>query len=280
MNCGGGSDVRIFAVASSASAPAECAGHVIVSGSYGGEYNAWHAAKHGIRGVVLNDAGVGHDAAGIKGLSYLDRIGLPAVTADVMSCHIGDGEHMLEHGIISYVNQSASALGFGPGDRVKRVAEGMRHASIVTTTPPSIQGGKKREITRLPNGLRLICVDAAPMIDESDAGAIAVTGSHAALFRGKPDDVIRPQLTAVFFSDGGVGLDGAGVSRLPVLDERGIIAGAVSATSASIGDSLSIYEDGVLYHLNQSALAAGGAIGMRLKTFVAKLLDQASKLKG
>ena len=66
----------IISVSSSAGATAACRGAVLVSGSYGGEYNASHAAKWGIRGVVLNDAGVGWEGAGIRGLPYLDRIGL------------------------------------------------------------------------------------------------------------------------------------------------------------------------------------------------------------
>ena len=84
--------------------PASHRGQVIVSGSYGGEYNAFHAGKWGIRGVVLNDAGIGKDRAGIRGLDYLDVIGLAAATADVMTCHIADGDHMLAHGVISHVN--------------------------------------------------------------------------------------------------------------------------------------------------------------------------------
>ena len=36
-------------------------------------------------------------------------------------------------------------------------------------------------------------------------------------------------------------LDGAGITRLPDLDARGIIAGAVSAASAPIGDARAIY---------------------------------------
>ena len=105
------SSVKIYAASSSATAPAECAGNVLVSGSYGGEYNAYHAAKWGIRGVVLNDAGVGKNDAGIKGLPYLDRIGLAGATADAMTCHIADAEHMLDHGRISHVNRSAGKLG-------------------------------------------------------------------------------------------------------------------------------------------------------------------------
>lgn len=267
-------DVRIFTVASSATAPAKCAGHVVVSGSYGGEYNAWHAAKNGIRGVVLNDAGIGFDNAGINGLPYLDRIGLPAATADVMTCHIGDGEHMFEHGVVSFVNEYAKKLGIAPGASVRSAAESMRSAPVVTQTPPPIAGGKRYNIGKTRSGLPIICLDAAPMLEDSDTDAIAITGSHAALFRGKPDDVIRQRLTAVFFNDGGVSLDGAGVNRLPTLDERNIIGGAVSATSAPIGNSRAIYEQGVLYHLNRRAIEAGGVIGMRLKNFVALLAER------
>src|SRR3954454_6182436 len=98
-------ELRIYTASSSASATGECAGQVVVSGSYGGEYNAYHAAKWGIRGVILNDAGIGKDGAGIKGLPYLDRIGLPGASADAMTCHIADAEHMLAYGLISHVNR-------------------------------------------------------------------------------------------------------------------------------------------------------------------------------
>src|SRR5258708_926380 len=120
--------VKIYTASSSATAPEACRGHILVSGSYGGEYNAWHAARRQIRGGVLKDAGVGKDGAGIGGLDYLDRIGLAAATAEAMTCHIADGEHMLEHGIISHVNRHAAALGCAPGDRVRDCAERLRAA--------------------------------------------------------------------------------------------------------------------------------------------------------
>src|SRR5580704_4250949 len=95
-------DVKIMTVASCTFVRAEHRSHVVVSGSYGGRYNAFNAAKWGVRGVIMNDAGVGKDNAGIVGLDYLDGIGLAAATADAQTCHIGDGEHMLAHGVISH----------------------------------------------------------------------------------------------------------------------------------------------------------------------------------
>lgn len=265
------STVKIFTCSSSATAPPECAGHVVVSGSYGGEYNAWHAAKWGIRGVVLNDAGVGRNGAGINGLPYLDRIGLAAATADAWTCHIADGEHMLEHGVISHVNEAAAALGCSVGQSVRDCAERMTSGPVIGEKPPQIGGGKRYVIRDEPGQRRIICLDAAPMLEPGDAGAIAITGSHAALFRGKPDNVIGPDVFAVFFNDAGVGLDGAGIRRLPLLDERGIASGTVSADSAPIGDARAIYREGILSHVNETARALGGAPGMPLKAFVERL---------
>lgn len=264
-------DVRLICAASSATAPDDTPGNVLISGSYGGEYNAWHAARRGIRGVVLNDAGVGHGGAGISGLAYLDRIGLPAATADAMTCHIGDAEHMLAHGTISHVNATARALGCAPGMPVRACAERMRAAPVVTAEPPPIAGGQRHVLIDDGAGPVVIAVDAAPMLAPGDAGTIAVTGSHAALFRGRPDGLIAPDLLAVFFSDAGVGLDGAGIARLALLDERGMIAATASAASAPIGNAREIWRLGVLSHVNRAAAACGAAAGMALQDFVRRL---------
>jgi hypothetical protein len=103
-------DVKIMTVASCSFVRAEHRSHVVVSGSYGGKYNAFNAAKWGVRGVIMNDAGIGKDDAGIVGLGFLDQIGLAAATADATTCHIGDGDHMLEHGVISHVNRTGPSL--------------------------------------------------------------------------------------------------------------------------------------------------------------------------
>jgi hypothetical protein len=112
-------DVRIVTCSSSATVSPDCAGQVVVSGSYGGEYNAWHAAKWGIRGVVLSDASVGKDNAGILRLAELDKRGIPAGTASAASAAIGDSRDIFGNGILSYVNASAARLGARPGMTVK-----------------------------------------------------------------------------------------------------------------------------------------------------------------
>ncbi|RDJ19690.1 hypothetical protein DWF00_19600 [Bosea caraganae] len=270
-------EISIFTVSASSQCHDGQRGHVVVSGSYGGEYNAFHAGKWGIRGVVLNDAGIGKERAGVRGLDYLDRVGLAAATADCMTCHIADGDHMLAHGRISHVNRAAAALGCLVGQSVRDCAELMKAGTPAKGELPPITGGKRYTIRDVPGEPKVICLDAAPMLEEADAGSIAITGSHAALFRFQPDDVIRPQLHAVFFSDGGVGLDNAGVRRLPELDKRGIPAGAIAAMSAPIGDARGIYQDGVFSHVNATAEALGARPGQRVHDFVESLLVAARK---
>jgi hypothetical protein len=160
---------------------------------------------------------------------------------------------------------------------VRQSAELMRAAPIVNADLPEIAGGKRYLISENPGEPKVICLDAAPMLEPADAGAIAITGSHAAMFRGRPDNVIGPDLTGVFFSDASVGKDNAGILRLADLDKRGIPAGTASAASAAIGDSRDIYENGILSFVNDSAASRGAAPGMTVKAFVARLIELARK---
>jgi hypothetical protein len=263
---------NVVTLPSCSNATADHAGAVIVSGSYGGKYNAFNAAKWRIRGVVMNDAGVGADKAGIAGLPYLDQIGLPAATASAQSCHIGDGEHTLVHGIISHVNRAASALGCLPGEAVRNCAERMQSGTVPLAAPPPITEGTRVTLRDVAGQPKLICADSVGMIRAEDTGQIVITASHAALPGGRRDTLIPRGIYAVFFSDAGVGLDGAGIARLPVLDADGIIAGTTSAASAPIGDSRALYERGVLSHLTSAGMRAGGSVGMQLKKFIDLLL--------
>ena len=251
------------------------AGAVIVSGSYGGKYNAFNAAKWGIRGVIMNDAGIGAADAGIIGLSYLDAIGLAAATVDAQTCHIGDGDHTLAHAVISHVNEAAAALGCVPGQTARACAELMRMARVPRLAPPPITEGTRVVLRDVPGEPAVICADSVGMLCPDDVGRIVITASHAALPGGRPDTLVPRGIHAVFFSDAGVGLDGAGIARLGHLDGLGIIAGTTSANSAPIGDARALYHDGVLSHLTSTAVKAGGSVGMRLQMFIDILLTRA-----
>lgn len=269
--------VEILTVASCSFVREEHHSHVVVSGSYGGRYNAFNAAKWGVRGVIMNDAGIGKDNAGIRGLDYLDQIHLAAATADAQTCHIGDGDHMLTHGVISHVNRAAANLGCRPGQSVRDCAELMRSANVPTTAPPSITEGARFVMRDVPGEPRLICADSVGMLQPDDAGQIAITASHAALSGGRPDNAVPPDIYAVFFSDAGGGMDGAGIARLADLDKKGIVAGTTSADSAPIGDSRALYHDGILSHVNAVAARLGGRVGMPLRDFVDLLIAAAKR---
>jgi len=265
-------EVKILTVASCSFIRDEHRSHVVVSGSYGGRYNAFNAAKWPVRAVIMNDAGIGKDNAGIVGLDFLDQINMAAATADAQTCHIGDGDHMLAHGIISHVNRAAAALGCVPGQSVRDCAEHMRSATVPAVAPSPITEGARFVMRDVPGEPVLICADSIGMLQPDDAGRIAVTASHGALSGGRPDNVVPPDIYAVFFSDAGDGMDGAGIARLADLEQKGIVAGTTSADSAPIGDSRALYRDGVLSHVNGPAARAGGRVGMTLKDFIDVLI--------
>jgi hypothetical protein len=196
--------VKIVTVASCSNLREEHRLHVAVSGSYGGRYNAYNAAKWPARAVIMNDAGIGKDDAGIVGLPFLDQIGMAAATADAMTCHIGDGDHMLAHGVISHVNKTAAALGCKVGQSVRDCAELMRAATPPTEKPPAITDGARYILRDGKPGL--VCADSIGMIEPEDAGHIVVTASHGAMSGGRPDNAVKPDVCAVFFGDAGAGM--------------------------------------------------------------------------
>ena len=265
-------EAKILTVASCSNIRAEHRAHVIVSGSYGGRYNAFNAAKWPVRAVIMNDAGIGKDNAGIVGLEFLDQIDMAAATADARTCHIGDGDHMLAHGIISHVNRAAAALGCAPGQSVRDCADRMRAAIVPAVAPPAITEGARFVIRDVPGEPVLICADSIGMLQPDDAGRIVVTASHGALSEGRSDNTVPLAIHAVFFSDAGGGMDGAGIARLDDLERKGIVAGATLADSAPIGDSRALYHDGVLSHINSQAYLRGARVGMKLKDFIAGLI--------
>jgi hypothetical protein len=95
-----------------------------------------------------------------------------------------------------------------------------------------------------------------------------VTGSHGGILGGRPETALKADALAALFNDAGIGMDEAGVTRLPALDSRGIAAGTVAASSARIGDARSTYEDGILTRVNRRATALGIGPGATARDFV------------
>src|SRR4051812_49833303 len=71
--------------------PPEARGRAALAASHGGDYAAYCAAKAGVKAVILCDAGVGRERAGIGGLGYLERLGGAAATISQRSARSRDG---------------------------------------------------------------------------------------------------------------------------------------------------------------------------------------------
>ncbi len=248
------------------------AGRVVIAGSHGGSYAAYCAARGRVRAVVLNDAGVGWQQAGIAGLDELQQWGVAAATADYRSCRIGDGADMARHGIISHVNGLAHALGCRPGMAVAQAARRLADADMAPTWPGPRHEARAVLATAADGTPRVIGADSVSLLEADDDGRIAVTASHGERLAGLATDGVRPRPWLVTFNDAGIGKDSAGIGRLPLLQQRGIAALTVSAHSARIGDARSCYEDGVVSCANARARELGCRIGAPLKSFIDALL--------
>jgi hypothetical protein len=244
----------------------ERAGCVLVAGSHGGIFAGFLAAQARLRAVILNDAGVGRDDAGIAGLAYLQGIGMPAATVSCMSARIGDGADMLSRGIISHANERARALGVAVGQACAEAAEQLRHAHTdLAAVPPYTES---RYALRENLGVPLVWgLDSASLVQPEDSDRILMIGSHGGLLGGDPASALRGAARAAVFNDAGVGIDGAGLTRLPALDARGMPAATVDCWSARIGDARSMWQTGTLSHVNAAARALGAAPGISACAF-------------
>ena len=259
----------------------EDAGRVLVTGSHGGLYAANLAARARVRATIFNDAGIGKERAGIAGLAYLEGLGMAAATVGFESARIGDAEDAWARGTISHVNGPAADLGCAPGQGCAEAAGLLRAARIPETRIPETQipenGAPALEetahlVASEPGAPRVWALDSASLVGPEHAGQIVLLGSHGALLGGRPEAALKVDALAAVYNDAGIGIEAAGVSRLPALDARAIAGATVAAASARIGDGLSTYRDGVLSRVNATAAAFGAGAGMTAIEFVEAVL--------
>jgi hypothetical protein len=232
--------------------------------SHGGVYAAWLAAVARVRGLIVSDAGVGREDAGIAGLAWLDQLGIAAAAVDHDSARIGDGADLMARGRISHVNAAAAAVGCAAGQPTPAAAAAMAAAPLAVREPPA-----QEEARHAIDGIDGWLLDSNGLVRPADAGTIVVTGSHGGLLGGRPETAIRVDAFAAVYNDAGGGIDDAGFSRLPALEARGIAGATVDAFSARIGDARSTYADGVITRVNPTAARLGATPGMACREFVA-----------
>lgn len=262
-------------------------GRVLVAGSHGGIVAARYALRARVRAVVLNDAGVGLDDAGIAGLAWLEARGLAACTVSHRSARIARAADALANGIVSHVNRVAAACGVAPGQSCREAAArllscaapngtatrgGGADARVETRSDASDDAGAPVEgRTLLQADPEVWGLDSIGQVVAADAGRILVIGSHCELHGGRPESALPVPARAAFFHDAGLGGDADACTRLPVLAERGIPAAAVDARTARIGDARSLWATGRLAAVNAPAAAAGWHWGMSLPDAVARV---------
>jgi hypothetical protein len=240
-------------------------GAVVVTGSHGGRIAAIYAAQAQVRGVAFNDAGRGLDDAGVAGLAALDAIGIAALAVAHTSARIGDGGDTLAHGVVSVVNRMASEQGVRTGMACADAAARLRDAPWRTGTVAPLAQARMPLLAATAGCAPVVGCDSIGLVEARDAGAVLVIGSHGGLHGGDPASALPVPARAAFFHDAGRGKDDAGVSRLPVLDRRGIPAAAVDHRTARIGDARSLFATGVLSVCNEAARARGVRAGTTVR---------------
>jgi hypothetical protein len=250
----------------------EMSGKAVLAASHAGVFVAHMTLDLGLAAVVLCDAGIGRERAGVAGLAVLASHQVPAAAIDASSARIGDGADCHDNGTISVANAVAEACGVTAG---MPAAEALRRFAGHAPSPRARAGGAPPETRRtfdVGGRWRLVLIDSASLVRAEDSDAVVVTGSHGGLLGGKAATALKYPARAAIFNDAGGGRDLAGASRLAALDVRGIPAATVSAWSARIGDAASTFADGCLSHINDHARSAGAEIGQPCRDFVAALI--------
>jgi hypothetical protein len=254
----------------------EARGRIAVCASHGAVYAAWYGAMKGVSALILNDAGIGREQAGISGLAWLDGFGVPGATVAHTSARIGWGADMPERGILSFVNAAASRAGLARGMTCAEALDRLGRIDLPPApTPEPLDEARHEMIEAGAKGIRVFVLDSNGLVGKDDAGHIVVTASHGGLLAGKPETAVKAPVRAAVYVDADRGLDDAGISRLPALEARGIAGAMVSAFSARIGDGLSVWKDGYVSAINAAAESRGAAIGQSTRDFVAAMIAAA-----
>jgi len=199
---------------------------------------------------------------------------VPGAAVGHMTARIGEGADMQARGLLSAVNAPAAALGLEEGMAASEALERLAVAELRAGTAGDEMDEARQEIQGAGRaGVRVFALDSNGLVLPSDAGHVVVTGSHGGLLGGKPETAVKAPVLAALYNDAGIGIDQAGISRLPALQARGIAGACVSCFSARIGDAMSTYADGFISALNPLAASRGGRIGQSAREFVAAMLE-------
>ena len=118
---------------------------------------------------------------------------------------------------------------------------------------------------------RVLLVDSITQLTAADAGTWVVAGSHGG--SSSASYALEHPLALVVFNDAGGGKDNAGTAALEMLHGHGVAAAAVAHTSGRIGDSLDMWENGVLSQVNPEARQLGLKNGDKVSVALSRLVQ-------
>src|SRR5947209_6642003 len=157
--------------------PGDARGRAAIAASHGGVYAAYLAAKAGIKAVILCDAGVGRERAGIGGLDYLDKFGVAAAAVGHRSARIGDGKGCHARGLITFANVLATMSGVTAGMTASEALHRLERADAPPCpAPPPITETRHRLSEAETGGAHVHAIDSAGLVLAEDAGHIVATG--------------------------------------------------------------------------------------------------------
>ncbi len=232
---------------------------VCVNSSYCGVLPARFIAEHRPRAAIGMDCGVGPEGSAIAGLWYLEALGIPAATADVMTAHLGDGVHLYRNGMVSFANQPALDCGVAAGMTVRDAA-----AALLENDPAAAAAAEitnRTVVETAPNGRSVVAADSIAFGTSEDTDRnVLVTAGHTG--RSAVPYLRRCRPHGFICSDGGRGMDDSGMAGLYLVEADGLAGATVDARLARMGNGLSHYHDGIISAANAAAATAGVEIGM------------------
>lgn len=123
---------------------------------------------------------------------------------------------------------------------------------------------------------RVVIMDSITKVTMEDNGANVVSASHGGASSG--EFALEVPLSSVFFNDAGVGKNKAGIAALAMLQAHGVAAGTIGHETGCIGDCQDMWDEGVISHANELAIARGLKPGMKVKTALLAAIGENAKL--
>lgn len=259
---------------------------ILVCGSHcGGNSDLARQVKNcGVKAVFLNNAGVGKNQAGIRGLTYYEAENILACAVDHNSAEIGISRDTWESGIISHTSPQAEAAGIQTGNSVKEAVAKISHIvkhSSSTQKSERFESQNRRESEGSKKGLKkqikaqiesvdITIADSITSLTENNFGDIVVCGSHGGVSAGEYAQKYR--LKAVFFNDAGIGKNNAGIKSLGTLNEAGILACTVDCMSAEIFNGQDVLDNGSISVCNQLAKTRNIKESMNVKEAIKSMM--------